>query len=119
MESALVKVAQMLRDAAIAKEASGGGRRDRQLYSRMAKAYHQLQASGDAGQRMIYELLADPSPSVRSWVATALLVEGDTSVRIALEELRTAAGPVGFNATTVLELYDASELGHPFPKKAT
>jgi hypothetical protein len=119
MGAEIVKLAQVFRDAAIAKETSGGGRQDRRLYARMAKAYHQLQASGDAGQRTLYELLADPSPSVRSWIATALLVEGDASVRGALEELRTAARPIGSNAAKVLELYDRGELGHPFPKEET
>ena len=60
---------------------------------------------------MLQQLLADPYPSVRSWIATALLVDGDASARRVLEELKD------ISAKTALELYDDGKLGHPFPKQ--
>lgn len=108
----LAEVARKFQEAAIEKETFGGSRRDTRLYRIMALAYHRLNAAGDTGRLTLRRLLSDSSSSVKGWIATALLVDGDASARAVLEELKD-----DISSRTVLEQYDEGKLRHPFSKK--
>ncbi len=88
----LTKVFQTFRDAVIEKETFRGSRRDHRLHRTMGTAYHRLRSSGEAGGVLLSKLLSDRSPKVRSWVATALLVDGDPMARDVLEEMKDDIG---------------------------
>jgi hypothetical protein len=101
------------RSAAIAKGDFASGARDAELHQQMSDAYRSLVAEGDHGIVAFTELLSDPSPHVRSWVAAQLLFTGNASARPVLEALAAQAGLVGFSAKTTLREYDAGRLGAP------
>jgi hypothetical protein len=105
------------RDAAVAKGDGLGGQADARLYERMGAAYHRLLALGPMGEAAFRELLSDPSPHVRSWVATVLLRGGDSRARRALEALVRQGGIPGVNAEMTLREFDAGRLGAPFPER--
>src|SRR5262245_2055229 len=95
-----------------------GGPLDPALYERMRSAYRQLQALGEPGQQAFLELLDDPAPTVRAWVAAALLARGDERALPVLRALSSHEGLAGFNASMTLEEYKKGSLGEPFGDSA-
>jgi hypothetical protein len=104
---------ERFRTAAIAKGDGTAGNSDAELYSRMRSAYGELVRRGDRGNLAFEALVADPSPHVRSWVATQLLFLGHSSVRPVLEELASQPNMLAFSVSIALQEYDAGRLKSP------
>ena len=91
-----------------------GGSLDPALYERMKAAYRSLQALGEPGRNAFAGLLTDPAPTVRGWVAAALLSQGDTRALAVLHDLSGHEGLAGFNAAITLQEYEKGSLTEPF-----
>lgn len=106
-------------EAAIEKGAYAfPAKRDRKLHARMAAAVKQLRTLGATGAIALNELMSHESPYVRSWIATELLVRGDTSAKPVLKALAAEPGLLGMSAMVVLQEYDAGRLRSPFTDAA-
>ena len=105
------------RSAAIEKADGVGGPRDRRLYDQLAKVYHSLMDLDTEGRRAFKDLLKDDSIHVRSWVAAALLHQGDPEVRAVLEAIKAVGGMTGFSAEMTLQEHDAGRLGPPLGRR--
>ena len=93
-------------------------KRDHKLYESMRSAYIELRAVGEDGDNAIRELLHDESVHVRTWIAAALLAEGDVEAREELEEISKREGLTGSHAGTTLEEFEKGRLNTPFPPRA-
>jgi hypothetical protein len=115
MTAEIQKLIKDFRDAAIEKDIFAEGKRDGQLYEIMRNSFHQLKAQGKPGQEALESLLDDESVFVRSWIAGALMIEGNEKARQVVEEISKISGIVGFNSKIFLQEFDAGRLDKPFP----
>jgi len=104
------------RSAAIEKGDFAKGKRDAQLYEIMRNSFHRLKDFGEDGQEALENLLDDESAFVRTWIASALMIEGNKIVRNVLEEISKMSGITGFNAKITLQEYDKGNLTIAFLK---
>jgi hypothetical protein len=103
------------RDAATTKEEYGlPANRDHDLHETMSTAWRFLYSRGVEGREAFRQMLADPSPYVRLWVASQLLSEGDLEAVRVVEAEAGAAGLRGTSAKVVLAEWRAGRLGSPF-----
>src|ERR1044072_7546985 len=91
-----------------------GGSLDPALYDRMKAPYRTLQALGEPGRNAFAGLLTDPAPTVRGWVAAALLSQGDTRALAVVHDVSGHEGLAGFNAAITLQEYEKGSLTEPF-----
>lgn len=70
--------------------------------------------SSPAGRNAFAQLLADDSLIVASWVAAALLADGNVDAVPVLEKTAEQPGMLGFSAQMILREYRAGRLKGPF-----
>lgn len=105
------------RSAAIQK-GSEGGARDDELYRELCASYSAIMSLGPPGEAAFRNLLKDPSPEVRVWVAAQLLAVGNPECESVLEILSQDSGLLGFDAKTTLVEYRAGRLQPPLSEPA-
>jgi hypothetical protein len=91
-----------------------GGPLDHMLYERMNSAYRKLRSLGEPARKAFVGLLEDPAPTVRGWVAAALLSQGDKRALPVLRALSNQESVAGFNALMTLREYEKGTLTGPF-----
>jgi hypothetical protein len=94
-------------------------RRESDLHRRMQETAGWLNAAGAVGTAVFRDLLQDPSPHVRFWVATELLAKGLADVRPVLEDIAASGGPPASSAQATLKAYDAGQLVSPFGARSS
>jgi hypothetical protein len=116
-EDQVSSLVDAFRQAAIEKgDFATPAKRDHQLYDAMRNSYVELKSMGRTGDDALTLLLDDDSVHVRTWIAAALLVDGNIRARQVLESIANGSrGATRLDAQMVLEEFDKGTLKSPFP----